>query len=441
MLQNLGGDIAVHACTFLDAKDLSACACACSDWKNALRRNGRRINRLLWNTLTRGLEPLWASGRTYKSLNRYYWCLVHSNGSAKYQTSVFDDKITGFHLHRSIEGEHVDVWCMIDFSGNASVVQIETGIIIAEQKLYLEDGTSGTPSYTCSVVIDFKLGHGEGKQLFVCGTKAGELAVFSMEQFKGRRHYLSNSHIRSMCPRNSCPAEIFVGDGSGCVRLARVVNNGPGYGIEVLHSWDLFDLAQLHLEQKRLFMAVTCLRTRGSTTVCCTKKSGIFVFAETIKGSSEWTLVNHIDQSWLGERFLTCMEFLSDDEVIVGTRGASFTGNDSRIIKMLKDNCCFGVRLHCKNADAAILWSLPINRTVFSILPISYRKVMVSVDYGGLQIWDTKERKQINCFNPLEGSQMHFANLTPHNHRDSVCATVEGEILEIEWSNKLYTKK
>ena len=145
-------------------------------------------------------------------------------------------------------------------------------------------------------------------------------------------------------------------------------------------------------------------------------------------------MVTHISQPLLGERFITSVEFLSEKEIVVGTRGASFTGSDGRILQMLKDNCCVGINLCGKGQESSVSWSLPITRTIYSILPLSPNNVLVSVDYGGLELWDTKERQRVNSFNPLKSSPEHFANLTPHCFRDSLFATVQGGIFEIRWS-------
>ena len=442
MLHILNGDALVYACGFLDASDLSVCACACNEWATVLKRYGNRIHNILWNYLSKGLEPAWAIGRTHQSLNRQYWKLSNSQGRVQYKTEVFDDKITGIHLYENIPEEKSDIWCVADFSGSASLVKIKDGTVLAQQNFYLEDTdfTLAKSSYTCSVLVWFDVETAEREALFLCGTKSGKLIIFSIEHLKGRGHHVSDSHIRSMCTLNASPPTILVGDGSGFVRIVKILKHGMDFGIQVLHTWDLYQYAKLRSAQSRMYIAVTSIRAKDDTVVFCTKKEGVYVFENVGGDPSQWTMITHIGQSLVGERFITSVEFLSENEIVVGTRGASFTGNDSRILQMLKDNCCVAIHLRGENQESSISWSLPIKRTIYSIFPLSPKVVLLSVDYGGLELWDTKKRQRVNSFNPLKSSPGHFANLTPHCSGDSLFATVQGGIFEIRWSSCI-TKK
>ena len=125
--------------------------------------------------------------------------------------------------------------------------------------------------------------------LFLCGTKGGKLIIFSIEDLKGKSHHVSESHIRSMCLLSTSPPTILVGDGSGCVRLVKLLKNGVHFGIQILHTWDLFQYAKLQSVQSRIYMAVTSIRAKDNMIVFVLReREFIYLKAETRQVNGPW---------------------------------------------------------------------------------------------------------------------------------------------------------
>ena len=104
------------------------------------------------------------------------------------------------------------------------------------------------------------------------------------------------------------------------------------------------------------------------------------------------------------------------------------------ILSLLKDECVFAVSLQAEE----IIWSLPVRRSVSSVIPLNPNIVVVSSDLEGLQVWNTQTRTVINKIDQRPNT-MWFANLkftTPGR----LIGTIDGDVIELQFHSKAKSK-
>jgi hypothetical protein len=418
--------------TYLDAKCLSICEVCCSGWKKDLQGMANCIHEQLWASHG-GLST--SLCLDHKEANKLHYSMLNSpSASVLHSRYLHDDKIVGLCRHSDSS--------LYSAGFSASACAYSPAEDLVE---YLTLGTSPSVHWSRSIELSAYTScvlakDDRGGDLFVAGTKTGSLVLFPIACPRNSVQLkLSESHIRSMCVAGEENQYVFVGDGSGIVRCLRFFwrNDLPSHRIGVVSRWEL------DVKNTDSFnLTVTCISSFGDRVVACTKMNGLYVWHRDrpLDGSmSPWTLVKHIDHPRFHDRHATCVKFVTQGICVVGTRGASFTGENSRILKMLKDECCFAIDLdssinkRCVN----VLWSLPISRTILSVLPFTKDLILFSIDMCGIQIWDVQRKIKVNVVEVYDEAKQKILNC----RNLLVCSggfmtTAGGKIVTIEWINK-----
>ena len=428
------------------------------------QKNKSTIDLILWN----GPKPPWAvrDGWTYTHLNQMHYNILHGSGRIiLLKKKLHSDKIIGLERLFSRRG----LYASVCFSGGVKVFAKDKQL---SQEMYLNFKSiaqNHIRSFTSCAVLRGP-GYESPPTYFVCGGKNGKIVVWPMDSLanilEGFVANISSAHIRSLISIPSNDTQFFVSDGDGVIRLVEITQKHAPTSqkakgrvdLECLirYKWDTRAqtmesdefLSNLHENESANLDSPTKIHEYAVTGMCaiedkmcaCTKKRGLYVFSRKTdgKGTANFTwrkqklFGNH--SRFVNDRNLSCLEFLTSDVVVIGTRGASMTGGSPMILSLLKDECVFAVSLQAEE----IIWSLPVRRSVSSVIPLNPNIVVVSSDLEGLQVWNTQTRTVINKIDQRPNT-MWFANLkftTPGR----LIGTIDGDVIELQFHSKAKSK-
>ena len=367
--------------------------------------NKKSIELILWN----GAKPPWAIqyGWTFTHLNQMHYNILHGKGIVRtLKRKLHNDKIVG--LKKFSNSTYVSV-C---FSGSVQIFSKEINHLSQELSIDTKSiAQNYVQSFTsCAILKKESL----IPQYFVCGAKNGSIVIWPFDNsssstmtginnllLKGFVKKISDVHIRSMSSIPNNEKELFIADGHGVVRLVEILKDHVHCKIK--YTWNPFDdddddkknknnnnnnMMKDKNPREQYQYAITCMRTLENRMVCCTKKKGLYVFdkmgtcnnnkkkmqSNIINQKKIWKkkrLFNHHER-FINDRNISCLEFLTPNIVVIGTRGASMTGSNSLILNLLKDECVFAVNLEMEE----IIWSLPVRRSVSTVIPLKPNIVM-----------------------------------------------------------------
>jgi WD40 repeat protein len=429
---------------FLSAKTIfSTVTLLSKEYQTFIKKNEKSIHLILWN----GPKPPWAirDGWSYTQLNRMHYNILYGKGFVsvlKYE--MHKDKIIA--LNKLTNSAYISV-C---FSGSVQVFSKDFDNSLQQFSINRKSiAQNYVRSFTTCAVLKANDSDSLPKY-FICGGKNGSIVVWPFDSsgniLEAFVTQISDVHIRSMSSLPNNATDIFVADGRGVVRLVEITSNvvcdnattahkyGNNNCCKIKYKWDIIgDNSKNKYLNANYSFAITCMRTLENKMVCCTKKRGLYVFdkALTNGGKKKWTqkLLFSNNPRFVDNRNITCLEFLTPNIVVIGTRGASMTGSNSLILKLLKDECVFAVNLTLEE----IIWSLPVRRSVSTVIPLKENIVIVSSDLEGIQIWDTET---IQLLNKIEQSpkSMWFANVK-FASPGKLIGTIDGDIVEITFKS------